>query len=343
MISDPQIFTGRARTADDALLPFETTVNPSQVWFIDTSRDIESYSVNLFDFVTPARINDGANGRPDVEDLLLGLGLLSLTPIANVSGSKHSNQVVMDLFRGEILLQLNTLHAGANITFTFTSPGAWVGGISVPYRLHGFSRIALAGAEDASGTSGTLGVAIFDPNNRTQDDDTAVAYAGSQRLGVFLHTLVNDGLIAHPTTLFRSTYDPFTAGRFGTPIGEDPSDGARLLGTLTDGRTTDIVNAIHRMARFAAVILAHECGHSVGLVMNGAMPAGLYGDRAESFPVFPAPAADGHIKMPASLFPGVAENIMSPAFDFDAALAPETQFNSLNRAYLREHVLAGGA
>ena len=43
-----------------------------------------------------------------------------------------------------------------------------------------------------------------------------------------------------------------------------------------------------------------------------------------------------------SLFPGVSESIMSPAFDFDSALAPETQFNSLNRAYLRERVLVNG-
>ena len=32
---------------------------------------------------------------------------------------------------------------------------------------------------------------------------------------------------------------------------------------------------------------------------------------------------------------------MTPAFDFDSALAPETQFNSLNRAYLLERVVVG--
>ena len=149
--------------------------------------------------------------------------------------------------------------------------------------------------------------------------------------------------MAHPTTTFRTTFDPFTGSRHGTPIGDHPDDGLRLLGTLSDSRASSIDAAIRRIARFAAVILAHECGHSVGLVMNGAMPAGLYGNDTVNFPVFPASASNGHIKMPASLFPGASENIMSPAFNFDAALAPETQFNTLNRAYLREHVLVNGS
>ena len=157
-----------------------------------------------------------------------------------------------------------------------------------------------------------------------------------------MHTIINDGLIAHPTTQFRVTFDPFTPARFGTPIGDDPTDKERLKLEVFDARSTQIVNALTRMARFAAVILAHECGHSMGLVANGAMPTGLYGNDSVNFAVFPSDAADGHIKMPASLFPGVSENIMSPAFDFDSALAPDTQFNSLNRAYLREFVLVNG-
>jgi hypothetical protein len=248
----------------------------------------------------------------------------------------------MDRFEAEVLNQLGMLFQDANVTFTFTNPGAWVGGGSVDYNSHGFSRIALAGAEDPSGTTGTLGSAIFDPNNKTQDDNCLTNFLGSQRLGVFVHTVVNDGLVAHPTTLFRVTYDPFTPARFGTPIGDNGNDGLRLAESLIDGRTTDIDNAIDRMARFSAVLLAHECGHSVGLVANGAMPTGLYGNDSVNFPVFPASEADGHITMPSSLFPGVSQNIMSPTFDFESTLAPETRFNSLNRAYLRERVVVNG-
>ena len=69
------------------------------------------------------------------------------------------------------------------------------------------------------------------------------------------------------------------------------------------------------------------------------MPFGLYGNDAVNFPVFPSSAADGHIRMPNSLFPGNAENIMSPHFDLDNTLDPLTRFNTLNLAYLREMVL----
>ncbi|MCB9868865.1 MAG: hypothetical protein H6837_03355 [Planctomycetes bacterium] len=334
MISNAATFSALSRPATDQLRPFEPTVNPTQVWFIDTSRDIESYTVNVLNFITPAQITNGSNGQGDVWDLLQCLGLL--TP-----GADATNNTVKSRFQSLVVSELNALFGGANISFTFTSPGAWPGGSSINYASHSFSRIALAGAAHSSGTTGTLGVAIFDPQNRHQEDDTLVNYQGD-RLGVFLHTIVNDGLIAHPTTLFRVTYDPFTAARFGLPIGSDGNDAARLAGSLTDGRTTDIDNAILRMARFAAVVLAHEIGHSVGLVANGAMPVGLYGNDATHFPVYPAAAADGHIKMPASLFSGSSENIMSPAFDFDSALAPQTKFNSLNLAYLRERVLTDG-
>lgn len=343
MISSSKIITGQTRAADDAVRPFETSANASQVWFIDTSRDIESYTFNIFNFITPLLPVSGANGRTDFADLLLIIGLQSTSPIANVSGGKDSNVVAMDLIEAAILTELSALFAGANITFTFTSPGAWVGGSSVAYNSLGFSRIALSGSATAAGTSGTLGLAIFDPNNKNQDDDTQVNYGGTDRLGVFLHTIINDGIANHPTTTFRVTFDPFTPGLFGTVIGGNADDGSRLIGTLNDSRTTEMKTAISRLARFAAVILAHECGHSVGLVMNGAMPAGLYGNDTANFPVFPSSAADGHIKMPTSLFPGLSENIMSPSFDFDATLAPKTRFNTLNRAYLREHVLANGS
>jgi hypothetical protein len=341
MVSVAATFRGRAQTPLDTLRPFETTVNPTQLWFIDTSRDVESYTINVLNFITPAQVDNRANGRSDLEDLLHAVGLHSTSPIPNVSGSKNSNEVVMDAFKSSVIKHLNTLFLGANITFTFTRPAAWPGGSQIAYHAVAFSQISLAGAEDATGRTGLHGVAIFNPNNTAQEDDTLIAFAGNQRLGVFLHTVINDGLIAHPTTLFRTTFDPFTAARFGTAIGNEGNDGLRLIGTLIDGRTTSIANAVVRFAKFAAVILAHECGHSVGLVANGPMPLGLYGDNATDFPVFPASAADGHIKMPASLFPGISENIMTPAFDFDSALAPETQFNSLNRAYLLERVVVG--
>jgi hypothetical protein len=342
MVSIPAEFVALAKEGDDDVRPFETSVHPSQLWFIDTSRDVEAYSVNVFDFVRPVRVASGPNGRTDLDDLFLAIGLACEAPVPDLSGGPDSNQAAKENFEAAVLAELAALFQGCNVEFTFQRPGPFPASTSVPYAAVGFSQIALSGAEHGSGTTGTLGVALFDPNNRHQEDNAATAYRGHQRLGVFLHTLVNDGIIAHPTTRFRATFDPFIPARYGTPIGEAAGDLERLAGRLTDQRTTRIVTALAELARFAAVILAHECGHSVGLVANGPMPVGLYGNDAVHFPVYPSSAADGHIKMPASLFPGRSENVMSPAFDFESALAPETRFNTLNHAYLRERVLTNG-
>lgn len=341
MISAPHTFDLLIRFPDDGVRPFETTVNPSQVWYLDLSRDIEWYSVDTAHPSLPVTVNGAPNGIPDIQDLFLALGLLSSSPIANVQGSMDSNEVVMSRFMSQLIQELGNLHPGVNVTFVDTPPEtfpAWID--SFPYNSFGFSQICIAGSESVSGTTGTLGVALFDPNNVFQDNNCLVDYAGFQRLGVFLHTIINEGFLSSAVSTFRTTYDPFTLDRGGTPIGDMTNDGLRLTGGLADSRATEIDTAIQRIVRFTAIITAHECGHSVGLVANGAMPQGLHGNDPVNFPVFPSSAADGHIKMPDSLFPGYAENIMSPHFDFENTLDPLTRFNSLNLAYLRERVLS---
>ncbi|MHC4513348.1 MAG: hypothetical protein ACYTGW_11465 [Planctomycetota bacterium] len=340
MISAPQTFDLLIRFPDDVVRPFETTVNPSQVWYLDLSRDIESFIVDIADPIVPVFVNTGANGRPDVQDLFLALGLLSPTPIQNVQGALNSNDVVMNTFVALLLQEVDDLYAGTNVIFTdqpqevFPEGAAWL-----PYNSFSSSQICIAGSESESGATGTLGVALFDPNNLYQDNNCLTDHNGFQRLGVFLHTIINEGFRSPPGSTFRTTYDPFTSVRGGVPIGEVADDGLRITGLLSDSRSIEIDVAIQRIARFTAVITAHECGHSVGLVANGPMPHGLYGNDPVNFPVFPDSAADGHIRMPASLFPGGAENVMSPSFNFDATLSPQTRFNSLNLAYLREQVL----
>ena len=83
-------------------------------------------------------------------------------------------------------------------------------------------------------------------------------------------------------------------------------------------------------------MLAHEAGHSMGLVANGAMPNGLFGNDDTNFPG----STDGHIRNTA-LFPGGSINVMSPVLTWSLAINSNTAFNSLNRAYLREQVSYG--
>lgn len=323
--------TVRAFTA--ALQPFETGTNPAQVWFLDYSRDIESYTTSAITGGVTVDVVAGANGRSDFEDILRVLGLNTASPIANVQNGLDSNQVVIDRFQQAMLAQLATYYSGAAISFTLTQPGGSFGNnSSVAYNSLGFSRIAIAGSSD---TAGVLGIAIFDPNNETQDDDTRLDFGGT-RLGIFLHTIVDSGLGPPNSSAFRQTFGTFVPSLGGTAIGADPADAGRLTGATTDGRANDIDTAITDFAHFAATVTAHECGHSMGLVPNGAMPLGLYGNDTTNFPG----SSDGHIRN-AALFPAGATNIMSPSLSYSNAINASTSFNSLNLAYLRQQVIYG--
>ncbi|MHC4512517.1 MAG: hypothetical protein ACYTGW_05275 [Planctomycetota bacterium] len=334
-ISAPAVFAFKVTFLTNAIRPFETIVNPSQLWYVDFSRDLESYTVNLLNNITPVQVNNSANSNPDILDLLGTIGLQHSSPILNVIGSKDSNEVVFDQFRAEVLSQLGTLFPGVNITFTDVSPGPFPAPSGfTDYNSAAFSQMCIAGSFDVAGTSGVLGLSLFDDNNSGQENNCLEDFQGS-RLGVFLHTIVNSGFLQSPVSLFRQTYDPFTPSRSGMPIGADAADDQRLTNVLNDGRASQIDLAIQRMARFAAVVAGHEMGHSMGLVKNGPMPAGLYANDPTNFPG----SSDSHILMPASIFTGGAINLMTPALSFEGTLVPTTRLNTLNLAYLREQAL----
>jgi hypothetical protein len=331
--STPATFPATVLAFNAVRQPFETNANPSQVWFLDFSRDIESLLVQTVGGTVTVTPVGGANGRSDFEDVLRVLGLTTDTPLANVESGLDSNEVVVGRYKQALLAQLALLYSGVNVTFTLTQPaGSFGSSSSVPYNALGFSRISIAGASDLEGV---LGVAIFDVHNETQNDNTIVDFGGT-RLGIFLHTIVRSGLGSPSTSLFRQIHDPFAPAAGGTPIGGNASDRDRLTGALTDARADAIDDAIQTFARFTAVVTAHECGHSMGLVQNGAMPVGLYGNDTTNFPG----SSDGHIRN-AAQFPAGSTNVMSPSLSYNATLSPSTGFNTLNRAYLREQVTYG--
>ena len=325
-------FAATVRAFSDPLRPFETSVNTGQVWYLDFTRDLESYATapiissgQTVGF--QVNVTNGANGRADFEDILLVLGLLSTSPVVDC------NATVLSQFKAALLAQLAILYSNTNISFTLTQPsGSFGSSSSVAYNSLGYSQISIAGA---SSSAGVLGVAIFNPNNTTQDDDTQTNFVGT-RLGIFLHTMVNAGFLPPSSSLFRLTFDSLAPALGGTPIGNVAGDDTRLTGATTGARTNEIRAAIDDFARFTAVVLAHECGHSMGLVQNGAMPTGLYGNDSTNFPG----SSDGHIRN-TSLFPAGSTNVMSPSLSYSSTLNTATGFNTLNLAYLREQVLYG--
>ncbi|MEZ5987926.1 MAG: hypothetical protein R3F30_02120 [Planctomycetota bacterium] len=335
----PRLFAFTVREATDDLRPFEH----GQLWFLDVSRDVETLGSTTFDggstISFPADNGPFPNGVPDFLEALTILGLRSPSPMASVSGGKDSNEVALDLLRGRILARLGELFTGTGVGFTFDPPGSFPAGqASVPYASHGFSAISLGGSSDVA----ALGVAQYDPWNRRQEDDRlhpSSTPSATFRLGVFPHTLTANG-INLPGGYFRDTFDPILDHR-GTPVGEASGDDDRLrrllVGTAGDARQEQLDTALTRLARLLAVVLAHECGHSMGLVPDGPPPNGMFGGS----PDFPG-STPGHLSLSStSMFPPGAQEVMAPAMSFQAANHPATDFNPLLRAWLQEKALYG--
>jgi hypothetical protein len=94
------------------------------------------------------------------------------------------------------------------------------------------------------------------------------------------------------------------------------------------------MDAVDSLARVVATILAHEIGHSIGLVANGAPSPGLFGGEYNAS--FAGPyTTDYHIDTPGN-------NIMAAAISFTSAIASGSNvphFNEMNMAYLLERIL----
>ncbi|GDY02229.1 hypothetical protein LBMAG49_15580 [Planctomycetota bacterium] len=316
----------------DARRPFETTAQPSQVWFLDTSRDIESYTLLPGPNGTDIHVNSGANGRADFLDVLFALGLQTTSPQLNVQGSQNSNEVVIDQFNTALSNKLNSLFESANVTFTFIKPpGSFQNNAIFPYPNFGYSQISVSGSAE---TVGVLGIAQIDPNNQSQNNNSLLGNNTQARLGVFMHTIAQSGIGpgANSSGTFHFHFDPFA----NSAIGTDSNDRLRLTGGRNDARADQIDRAILGLSCFTAVVIAHECGHSMGLVIDGAPPIGLYGGDTVNF----RGSTSAHIKNGPPMFPS-GINVMSPALGYDQALDPNTRFNRLNKAYLREQVSYG--
>lgn len=338
-LSLPATYSFTVRTPSKLERPLEAGQN----WYIDFSRDLETLSSQdgAGSFVIIDAPVSGPNGTSDFFEDLRILGARTDTPLADVDGGRDSNQVTFNLMKDAIKANLDEFFGAATkVEFTFNDPGEFPGSRPfVDYDKYTHSRIAVGGATTISGAQGT---AIFDSNNRSQENNAldVGAYGGvvlSARLGVFIHTMIAADINRSGSKL-RADFDPFIRFR-GTPIGEDSGDKARLQNILAstngDSRQTAMITAIDNLSRFIAVLLAHECGHSMGLVEDGAMPAGLYG----GLPAFFSGSTSGHIDLSStSIFASPATEIMTASVSYESSVDANTNFNPLLRAYLREQL-----
>ncbi|MEQ8762416.1 MAG: Ig-like domain-containing protein [Planctomycetota bacterium] len=368
-VSAQKSFTFNVVAISQGIQPFETNVNPSQVWFLDFNRDLDSLTLNynggldqvsITTFRTESSPTLMPNGAPDFDEMMFIFGLLNDgTTNFQVSGTgKTNNQFMRDWMIDELLNKLPGHFPGINIQFTRTAPGGFPGGVfQVGYNSAGFSQITVSAY---AGGTGALGVALVDHQNDNQDNNSL--YFGSSPnpeadLGIFPGQLYDIEVNGAGASFFRQTFDPFIPGRADPlagptlgPVGDQSNDKAILEDIAGTGPTVTgddltrrdaIILALDRLANVIALVLAHETGHSMGLVANGAMPVGLYGNVVPPF----LGSTSGHINLancgaPCNeIFPGNSINIMTPAVSIVEANDPSSRFNPLILAYFRERAL----
>jgi hypothetical protein len=130
-------------------------------------------------------------------------------------------------------------------------------------------------------------------------------------------------------TTFAQRFRPLCPDMGGIPAGAHALDTAVLApdfdyataNSSERARWNTIMAAADDWATVIGIILAHEVGHSVGLVAPGPAPGGLFGD------------ASLH-----NTFSGAAE-VMAASVGYEAMTTLDYGFRDLDLAYLRQRVL----
>ncbi len=297
-------------TAD--LLPFERT---QLVWVrSDLDRD--------------------GNGTADFDDDLRRLGLTTAGDPAGTNG------FVRNLLLDAILAQANRLF-GRGDRGEPLDPG------SVQLRFTKRQPIGLAHTQIALGgldpegdrnrgygdeSTGVLGRAYYDYRNGNPSERNTSTSPG---LGVFpaemwlYQTLIHVQVWPSFQTVFAQRFRPLCPDMGGTAAGSHPLDGQVLRSDFVyatanssqRARWQTVMDAVDDWSSVIGVILAHEVGHSVGLVAPGPAPTGLFGDSSLH-----------------DTYAGAAE-VMAPSVGYEAMISLAYQFRDIDLAYLRQRVI----
>lgn len=274
------------------------------------------------------------NGTPDFADDMIRLGF---NTTADPSGTNaYMQKVLLD----GILAKSNHLyHRGSRgepidsgsvqLRFTTREP------ILLPHMQIGLGGLDPEGDRTrvyGQESTGVLGRAYYDYRNGNPTERNTATSPG---LGVFPAEMwlyqanIHEQVYPSFQTQFASKFLAICPDMGGTPAGADPLDAA----ILTESFDYDSASSAQR-ARWGAimaaaddwcsvigVILAHEVGHSVGLVAPGAMPNGLFGDSSLH-----------------DTYASAAE-VMAPSVGYEAMTSLDYQFRDIDLAYLRMRIL----
>lgn len=292
-ISGPLGTASTSYTFEAADLPAHLDPFPeTDLWVVQTERDTFRMTlVELPDGTSDLRSTwtPAGDGVDDFDAPFFELGLMSRASPANAR-----------LVRDHLMRKVKS-HVQAIYGLTSTGqPGAGPDrrpdiaivfegdeGAPDPSTFDGtFSRIALTGDGDAQDQlAGTFGRALIDWNNQEREDDAVFG------LGVWPTALAR-AILRNPLGVLL--LEPYRPAQGGTPFGDDPDDQQFLgrddvdPGALTGTAPSryaiyELVMDLGGMA--LASILAHEIGHSLGLVPPGAPPTGLFAGMDVDFVV----------------------------------------------------------
>jgi hypothetical protein len=183
-----------------------------------------------------------------------------------------------------------------------------------------------------SDSTGVLGRALYDYRNGNMGERNTGTSPG---LGVFptemwlYQTRTHIQVWPSYQTVFAQRFRPLCPDMGGTSVGANALD-ATVLATSFDyatassnerARWLQIMQAADDWAAVIGIILAHEVGHSVGLVAPGAAPSGLFGDNSLH-----------------DSYAGVTE-VMAPSVGYEAMTSLDYSFRDIDLAYLRQRIL----
>jgi hypothetical protein len=130
-------------------------------------------------------------------------------------------------------------------------------------------------------------------------------------------------------TVFAQRFRPLSPDMGGVPAGSHTLDPIVLAETFDyaaansseRARWLTIMQAADDWATVMGIILAHEVGHSVGLVAPGPAPSGLFGDNTLH-----------------DTYAGAAE-VMAASVGYEAMTSLDYAFRDIDLAYLRQRIL----
>ena len=196
----------------------------------------------------------------------------------------------------------------------------------------GFDPEGTAGRAYGADTSGTLGRAFYDYRNQLVSENNTAVNPG---VGVFpaelflYETSLHIDVYPAFVTTFAQTFLPIVPEMGGVAVGADANDPIILspsfqfaTGTSAErARYIAVMTAADEWATAIGTILAHEVGHSLGLVEPGRSSAQLHGDNSLH-----------------NEFANISD-VMGSAVGYDGLVSLPYAFRDLNIAYLQHRML----